>query len=171
MQTVVENKAVEVKEIIPATEKKAPLLVNVNKEKAKAEKAKAPAKKKENAPKENKALSVMNAIGLTEKVKQASAQRSVFKKEFNNKSDRTKCRTKFFNALEQTIIFLAHDKKDLAKEQFLKAKEVANKYYVAESSFKVYSDYCTENNEKKGSVKAFIELINDKAYKYLHADK
>lgn len=163
-----ENKAVEVSTVeIPATEKKE-LLVNVNKAKASAEKkAKAPAKKKEVAPKANDLLSKMNAIGLTEKVKQASAQRSVFKKEFNNKSDRTKCRTKFFNALELTIIFLAKGNKDLAKAEYNKAKDLADKYYVAESAFKVYSDYCTENNEKKESVKLFIETINDKKYKFL----
>lgn len=171
LESVIEKNATKNENVNVA--EKAPLLVNVNKAKAleaKKEKApKAPKVKKDVAPKANDLLSKMNAIGLTEKVKQASAQRSVFKKEFNNKSDRTKCRTKFFNAIELCIIFLSKGNKEKAKEEYKKASEIAKMYYSAEDKFNVYSDYCTENNEKKESVKLFIETISDKKYKSIFA--
>lgn len=107
-------------------------------------------------------LDALSAIGITEKTKKASNTRSVFKSEFNNKSDRTKCRTKFLSAIEQYLLHFAHNKAELAKKELNNAIEIANKYYSAESAFSDYSQYCTENMEdkKKNTIKLFIQTYN-----------
>lgn len=109
-----------------------------------------------------KLLEQLSALNITDKLKKSSDNRSVFKKEFSNKSDRTKCRTKFLNAISLYLLNVAHNKKELAEKELSKAKEIASMYYVAEDNFKNYSDYCTENMEqqKKDTIKLFIETIN-----------
>lgn len=105
-------------------------------------------------------LNKLSAMNITDKLKKTSESRSVFKKEFNNKSDRTKCRTKFIGAISMYLLHIAHNKIDLAKKELDVAIELANKYYVAESAFKNYTDYCTENMEqnKKDAIKLFCEM-------------
>lgn len=107
-------------------------------------------------------LDALSALGITEKTKKASNTRSVFKAEYNNKSDRTKCRTKFLSAIELYLLHTAQNKKDLAEKELKNAVEIANKYYSAESAFANYSQYCTENIEdkKKNVIKFFIQTYN-----------
>lgn len=109
----------------------------------------------------NDLLNKLSAMNITDKIKKSSETRSVFKKEFNNKSDRTKCRTKFLNAISLYLLNKAHNKIDLANAELSKAKDIAKQYYVAEDKFLVYSDYCTENldADKKNAIKLFIEEI------------
>lgn len=108
----------------------------------------------------NDLLSALNAIGITDKLK-AKSGKSIFKSEFNNKSDRTKCRNAFQNSISLYLLHLAKDKKDLAQAEFVKIKSIADKYYIAESSFKNKADYCTDNMEdnKKELIALFISNV------------
>ena len=110
----------------------------------------------------NEKLNALTALGITESIKEKSAKKTVFKAEFNNKQDRSKCRSLLLNAVQLFLLHDAHNKADLALEQLNKIKEVCAKYYVAETTFKVYSDYCTENLDalKKEQLKAFINIFN-----------
>lgn len=105
----------------------------------------------------NKLLSALNAIGITDKLKSKGAK-SIFKKDFNNKSDRTKCRNSFQNCIGLYLLNVAHNKKELSDKYLKDIKDIANKYYIAEISFANVSDYCTDNMDesKKELIKLFI---------------
>lgn len=113
----------------------------------------------------NALLAKINSIGITENLKQKNSGKSIFKKEFNNKSDRTTCRTKFINAVQMFLLHTARNKKELADAQLKSAKDVADKHYIAGASFKNLSDYASNNmdNNKRESIKMFIELNADVA--------
>ena len=105
-------------------------------------------------------LDKINALNISDKITEKGGKRSIFKKEFNNKSDRTKCRDKFINYVSLYLLQLKHNKKEDAEKYLNLAKEIASKYYVAESNFQNANDYCTENmqEEKKEIIKLFIEI-------------
>ena len=105
-------------------------------------------------------LDKINALNISEKITEKGGKRSIFKKEFNNKSDRTKCRDKFINYVSLYLLQLKHNKKEDAEKYLNLAKEISNKYYIAESNFQNANDYCTENmqEDKKGIIKLFIEI-------------
>lgn len=118
--------------------------------------------KKEDKP-QGDLLKSLAALNISEKtVQKSSATRSIFKKDFNNKKDRTKCRNKFINSIQLYLIFISKDNKEGAEKELALAKEIAKTYYSAEDNFKNYSDYCTENmdEQKKGTIKLFVELLN-----------
>lgn len=134
-------------------------------------KKRSPRAKKENAPKEEKkeenvnalskeTLDAMLALNISESIKKNADRKSIFKKEFNNKADRTKCRTKFLNAISLFLLHTSHAKADLAIESLQKAREIANIYYVAGSTFTNYLDYCSENmdDNKKNLIKMFCKV-------------
>lgn len=106
-------------------------------------------------------LKSLGALGISNAIK-SSGGKSIFKKEFNNKQDRTKCRNAFQSTLARMLMFTAHNKKDLADKELISLKEIANKYYIAGDSFKNVSDYCTDNMQadKKGLIKLFIDTLN-----------
>src|SRR6478735_6863851 len=60
-------------------------------------------------------LDKLNAIGITDRLKDKSEKKKIFKSEFNNKADRSKCRDKFFNYVSLFLLQLAHNKKDIAQ--------------------------------------------------------
>ena len=109
----------------------------------------------------NELLNQLNAIGITDQLKSKGAK-SIFKKDFNNKADRTKCRNAFQNSISLYLLHLAKDKKDLADAELIKIKGIAEKYYLAEISFKNVSDYATDNMDanKKGLIELFINQYN-----------
>lgn len=106
-------------------------------------------------------LSALSAIGITDSLKEKGGK-SIFKKEFNNKTDRTSCRNKFQNALSVYLLHVAHNKQSLADEKLIEIKSIADKYYIAGASFKNKSDYCTDNMQadKKELISLFIGLQN-----------
>lgn len=108
----------------------------------------------------NALLAKINAIGITENLKEKNSGKSIFKKEFNNKTDRTACRTKFINAVQMFLLQTAHNKLESAQAQMKIASDVADKYYLAGATFKNVSDYASNNMEenKKESIKLFLEL-------------
>ena len=114
------------------------------------------------APINKKMLDALNAIGITDKLKSLGGK-SIFKKEFNNKTDRTKCRNQFQNSISIYLLHVAHNKADLAKVEHAKIVAIADKYYIAESAFKNKSDYCTDNMDenKKELINMFIALQAD----------
>lgn len=118
-------------------------------------------------------LNKLTALSITENLKEKSAKKSIFKKEFNNKQDRTKCRSMFLNAVQLFLLNTAHNKTELAKEQLNKIVECAKKYYLAEDKFLSASDYYTENlgEDKKGAIKLFIELMQKNAPKKVKKEK
>lgn len=106
-------------------------------------------------------LKNLSALGIADKVI-AQGGKSIFKKDFNNKADRTKCRNAFQSALARMLVHTAHNKKDLADKELINIKAIADKYYLAESTFKNVGDYCTDNMQadKKGLIKLFIDIVN-----------
>ena len=106
-------------------------------------------------------LNKLSAIAITEKLNEKNSVRSIFKKEFNNKKDRTACRTKLHNAIAMYLLHVAHNKVELAAEKLTLAKDIAKKYYVAEDKFTSVADYANANMEenKKEALKLFIETI------------
>lgn len=109
-------------------------------------------------------LQKLNAIGITENLKEKNSGKSIFKTEFNNKKDRTQCRTKFINAVGLYLLFTAKGNKDLADKNLIIASEIAEKYYVAETKFENVADYASANMEenKREQIKMFIDLITPK---------
>lgn len=107
-------------------------------------------------------LQKLNAIGITESLKEKNSGKSIFKTEFNNKKDRTQCRTKFINAVGLYLLFTAKGNKDLADKNLIIASEIAEKYYIAETEFKNVSDYASANMEenKREQIKMFIDLLS-----------
>lgn len=101
----------------------------------------------------------LNAIGITDKLS-AKGGKSIFKKEFNNKTDRTKCRNSFQNAIALYLMQSAKGKKDVASNHLKDAIAIADKYYIAGATFKNASDYCTDNmqSDKKELIKLFVEM-------------
>lgn len=118
-------------------------------------------------------LQKLNAIGITETLKEKNAGKSIFKKEFNNKTDRTSCRTKFINAVQMYLLHCAHNKKELADAQLIIASNVATKYYVAENKFLSASDYYSSNMDenKRSAINMFIEMQNVKEIKIVAPKK
>src|SRR2546429_515973 len=83
----------------------------------------APKKEKKSVqPKEKKVdanvltLDKLSALGITEKIKEKASNKSIFKKEFCNKADRSKCRDKFLNAIQLFLLFSAKQNKEKAAE-------------------------------------------------------
>lgn len=103
-------------------------------------------------------LSKLNAIGITDALK-ANGAKSIFKKEFSNKAERTKCRTKFLNSISIYLLHIAHDKKELADKELINIRAIANTYYLANDTFANVDDYATNNMEenKRSLIKMFIE--------------
>lgn len=106
-------------------------------------------------------LKALSALGVKTEIL-SSGGKSIFKKEFNNKTDRTKCRNAFQSSLQRYLVHTAHNKKDLADKELLVLKGIADKYYLAESAFKNVSDYCTDNMQadKRSLIKMFIDIQN-----------
>lgn len=100
------------------------------------------------------------ALNISENVKKSADRKTIFHKDYNNKADRTKCRTKFIKAVSLYILHLQHNKVEKANECLAEIKEIANKYYVAGDSFKNYLDYCSENmdDNKKEIIKSFVKV-------------
>ena len=94
----------------------------------------------------------INALQISEKV---SANRSIFKKEFNNKNDRTRCRTQFQNAISLFLLNVSKGKNEIADEYLIKAKAIASKYYVAEDKFANATDYYVNGRDART-----VELIS-----------
>lgn len=118
----------------------------------------------QDAPKMSKdTLDMLNAINVSKDIVKSAERKTIFKKEFNNKKDRTKCRTKFINAVELFILQLQKDKMEQALEYLEIVKSTAKHYYNAEDSFNNYLDYCSENMDenKKNVIKAFIVAFAD----------
>lgn len=93
-------------------------------------------------------LNALNALGISDTIKE-NGSKSIFKKEFNNKADRTKCRNSFQNAIALYLLHLAKNKLDLANDKLNEVKSIASKYYIAECAFKDKAQYCTDNMEDK----------------------
>jgi len=112
-------------------------------------------------------LAQLNKIGITDAIKEKGTSKSIFKKEFNNKTDRTSCRTKFINGVQMYLIHLAHNKVELASAKLKEIKDVAKKYYLSEDKFADASDYCSSNMEenKREAIKLFISLQTPKEEK------
>jgi hypothetical protein len=114
------------------------------------------------APKlSNDTLDALNATMISNDLKASADRKTIFKKEFNNKKDRTKCRLAFQNAIGLYLSHIKHDKLDLAKDELEKINSIANHYYVAGNSFKSYSDYASNTMDelKIQMIKTFI-LVN-----------
>jgi hypothetical protein len=109
-----------------------------------------------------KMLSDLNAIGITETLKTKNEGKSIFKKEFSDKTNRTKCRTKFLNAVQLYLLHVAHNNDVKAKEELSRIKEIAKIYYIAENKFADVADYSSANMDenKRSAIKMFIELQN-----------
>jgi hypothetical protein len=120
-------------------------------------------KQKEENVLSQETLDTLLALNISETTVKNADRKTIFKKEFNNKKDRTKCRTKFLNAVERFLLFTMHKKQEQALECLADAKSVAKHYYNAEDSFKNYLDYCSENMDeaKKNVLKAFIVTFQE----------
>lgn len=107
-----------------------------------------------------KMLSQINALGITDALKEKGTSKSIFKKDFNNKTDRTSCRTKFLSAISLYLLNVAHNKKDLADKNLSLAKDIAKKYYLAEDKFADVADYASSNMDaqKRSAVAMFIDI-------------
>lgn len=105
-------------------------------------------------------LDALTALNISEDIKQNADRKSIFKKEFNNKADRTKCRNKFLNSVSLYLLHVQHNKEDKAIEQLALIKECANHYYIAGETFSKVEDYCsnTMDENKRNLIKMFINI-------------
>jgi hypothetical protein len=114
----------------------------------------------------NDLLSALNAIGITDKLKEKGGK-SIFKKEFNNKTDRTSCRNKFQNLISVYLLHIAHNKADLAGQKLIEINAIAQKYYVAEISFTNVEDYASTNMDENKRALVGLFIKNQKEIKEL----
>lgn len=109
-------------------------------------------------------LAKLAALGITDNIKESSNKKTIFKAEFNNKADRTKCRNIMFGEKSAIGRFLLHDakgKKEQAEIELNLIIATVKKYYVAEDKFSSAADYATNgmDENKRLYLAEFINVV------------
>lgn len=108
-------------------------------------------------------LKNINALNISNQISVSASKQSIFKKEFQTKNERTKCRNKLIR--EKSIMLddkkiityvgliptylsnLSENKLEDSEKNLSEIKEICNKYYVAESNFQNVNDYVSSGRD------------------------
>jgi hypothetical protein len=107
-------------------------------------------------------LKALQGLNLQEKISERKGIKSIFKPEFQSKSERTRCREKMQRSIDLINLFASRGETDKVKKEYETLKSIAEKYYSAGSSFKNLEDYSSGNmgEYKRSMWEMGLKVIN-----------